>query len=180
MPRTLTSLVGKKFGKLLVLNISNNDKWSNPMWLCKCDCGKTKIVRGSSLRNGLTQTCGCSRSGNLYALKHGMSNTSTYNIWSSMKDRCLNPHDVAYKYYGGRGIKVCTRWLKFENFLSDMGERPQGLTLDRIDNDKNYELSNCRWTTYHQQILNSKRYPKQSILTPTERDRLYHNFGITP
>lgn len=88
--------------------------------------------------------------------RHGLTGSPTYNTWASMKQRCLNPNSPKYRLYGGRGITICDRWLKFENFLADMGERPPGLTLDRIDNDGDYEPGNCRWATSTQQIANRR------------------------
>jgi len=90
--------------------------------------------------------------------KHGYNGTGTYETWRGMKGRCLNKKRNDYKYYGGRGIKVCERWLEFKNFLDDMGERPEGKTLDRKDNDGNYEPSNCRWATKQEQQLNRNNY----------------------
>lgn len=92
-----------------------------------------------------------------YGAVHGMWRTPTYRIWANMKQRCLNPQNSAFRHYGARGITVCGRWLKFENFLADMGIRPDGLELDRIDNDGNYEPDNCRWTTRSEQVLNRRR-----------------------
>jgi len=88
---------------------------------------------------------------------HGMFGTATYRAWNDMKKRCLNKTNKSYKYYGGRGITICERWLTFENFLADMGVRPAGLSLDRIDNNGNYEPGNCRWTTHQQQMVNRRK-----------------------
>lgn len=98
---------------------------------------------------------------------HGMSNTSTYQIWCGMIARCRKPSHGRYKYYGGRGIKVCDRWLKFENFLADMGERPGDLTLDRINNDGNYEPGNCRWAHHIDQIANRRFTKRRQNVTPS-------------
>lgn len=130
-------------------------------WACQCDCGKQVNVLGSSLRPGVTVSCGCSkrekaRVSGRRNKTHCMTRTPAYQSWSGMKDRCLNKNDHAYERYGGRGIKVCERWMKFENFLADMGEKPDGQSIDRIDNDGDYEPSNCRWATCAQQNLNKR------------------------
>ncbi len=128
------------------------------MWLCKCNCGQTTIVRGNSLGNGNTKSCGClSREKTRKRLeKHGCSKTKIYDIWKAMIQRCVNPKAQAYKNYGGRGISVCKRWRKFENFLEDMGKQLPGQQIDRIDNNKSYCKSNCRWSTRKQQQRNKR------------------------
>lgn len=129
------------------------------LWLCECECGTLKTVRGNSLRAGTTQSCGCSHKekGKKCHYKHGMCNSKTYRAWASMKRRCYRQDDHHYGCYGGRGIKVCERWLNsFENFVCDMGECPEGFSLDRIDVNGDYEPSNCRWTDIYTQSNNKR------------------------
>lgn len=134
-------VVGLTFGKWFVLNRVPN-KHDNKRYLCKCECGNQKEVDGYRLRKGLSKSCPKCR-----VKTHGMCYTDTFRIWAGMFRRCYNSNFKAFKYYGGRGIKVCERWFKFENFLADMGERPPMLQIDRINNDGNYEPDNCRWVT---------------------------------
>lgn len=124
---------------------------------CLCDCGKIRHVFASNLRLGKTSSCGCFRNEQCRAATttHGMSQSRTHDIWTGMKTRCFNANREVFPHYGGRGIRVCERWLKFENFLEDMGEAPNGLTLDRFPNlDGDYEPGNCRWATKKQQARN--------------------------
>lgn len=131
------------------------------LWRCICDCGGERITPASPLIWGRTTSCGCNR----YASKnrrHGFSGNAhkgvkpntTYTVWRSMRVRCSEPKAQSYPRYGGRGVTVCDRWQSFENFLADMGECPHGLTLDRINNEGNYELTNCRWATRKEQQTN--------------------------
>lgn len=143
--------VGATFGDWTVLNFVRLSKHNANLWLCKCNCGNERQVIASNLRTGKSLCCGCRK----LKTKHGMCGTPTYTSWEAMRARCNNPKNVDYHSYGGRGIKVCERWASFVNFLADMDERPEGMTLDRIDNDGNYEPGNCRWTTKEVQRDNS-------------------------
>lgn len=103
--------------------------------------------------------------GNQHALKHGMSHSPEYHTWEAMKQRCFNPHRPKFRFWGGRGITVCERWLKFENFLADMGQKPTGMTLERIDGDKDYCKENCCWASFSDQNRNRRPYHKKRILS---------------
>lgn len=145
-------MVGKRFGRLTVVSQAPILSWKNRRWHCVCDCGNRIAVAGGDLRNGRSQSCGCLRQERITT--HGMSRTPIYKAWAGMLSRCNNPGSTYYHYYGGRGITVCERWQTFENFHADMGDRPKGLSLDRIDNDKGYSPENCRWATSRQQCQN--------------------------
>jgi hypothetical protein len=156
-------LVGKRFGRLVVIDVADVDLPKRLAWNVVCDCGNKRVVNGRDLITRNTSSCGCLRVDTSRAsmTTHGAASlrpyTAEYRAWMAMKTRCLNRNTKAFKDYGGRGITICPRWLdSFENFLADMGKRPDGLSLDRMNNDGNYEPGNCRWATRREQRLNCR------------------------
>ena len=144
-------ITGQVFGRLTAIAPVVRTPESTIKWLCICECSSECVIYIGNLIKGFTQSCGC--------IRREMKNSlmPEYSIWTAMKQRCRNPHDLGYKNYGGRGITVCDRWDNFASFISDMGLRPSNKhSIDRIDNDGDYTTENCRWATSHEQSRNKR------------------------
>lgn len=153
-------LTGQKFGRWTVLSRAHTAPGKQAKWSCRCDCGGEADVAAATLKNGTSKSCGCLTREAIIrrSTTHGQSGSPTYLTWQGMIARCTNPSHVGYQRYAKKGITVCERWLtSFENFIADMGEKPKGRSIDRIDNDKGYYPENCRWATAKQQCRNQDK-----------------------
>lgn len=147
-------LIGQRFCRLVVVEDAGR-QGKRSLWRCRCDCGGERLATGTKLREGQIKSCGCMRrEGN--SKTHGLSTTPEYAVWVCMMHRCYNPKRSDYQHYGGRGIRVCARWKKFENFYADMAPRPPGWTLERRDNNKGYNTNNCCWADRKTQARNRR------------------------
>ena len=180
------NLIGCTFGRLTVLKRDVNN-FGNTIWIVRCTCGAERFFRTAALRSGKTKSCGCLRKevaaascrkrnrprtwGSTHGHYKNNKRSPTYQSWSSMRDRCTNKNNPAYKNYGGRRIIICDRWrgdFGFKNFLEDMGIRPEGMSLDRINVDGNYEPTNCRWLQIDKQNMNRRKYGTLSSFSTEE------------
>jgi hypothetical protein len=167
MPRPKLDVIGKTFNYVTVVADTGERKGRAPLYLCRCVCGTEFLSIASNVAGGNKKSCGCKRGQaqigvkrpwlselNKQRAKHGGYKSKAYSIWRGMLQRCFNPNAKSYHRYGGRGITVCDRWMDFANFLEDMGEAPENLTIERVDNDKGYEPGNCVWAPLKVQANN--------------------------
>jgi hypothetical protein len=153
MPKSREPLVGRRFGSFVVKKLGRRVK-RHTLWLCVCICGAEREVRADHLKNGRSTSCG----GPLCSKRGGLSATRSYRSWTAMRSRCLDPTSRSYPNYGGRGVTICLEWLdSFDMFYRDMGERPDGMSLGRRDNNLGYSKDNCRWETNSQQSRNTRK-----------------------
>jgi len=154
-------LTGQRFGRLVVIEEAGRASDGRVRWLCKCDCGDyTSTPCTKTLRNGTCRSCGCIERERPNKQTHGMTNTKLFGVWNGIKQRCYNPNSKSYKTYGDRGIKVCDEWrddfMTFHNWAIANGYK-EGLTIDRIDNDGDYEPNNCRWITLQENVSKMRK-----------------------
>lgn len=168
--------VGQRYGMWTVLELPKAATKNTSIFVkCRCDCGTERMVKKWGLVNEKYKSCGCVRVEILRS--HGKCFSREYSSWAAMKSRCSNPNDIRYSDYGGRGISVCAGWEKFEGFYADMGDRPIGTSLGRIDNSLGYSKANCRWETSKEQALNRRSNhlitAYSQTMTVTEWERVY-------
>lgn len=159
-----------KYGLFTVLNENRIYRDNRIYWLCRCECGTTKEVIIKNLKSGTSKSCGCLQKKQIIerSTTHGKRHTRVWRIWQAMKTRCNNEKMPQYRNYGGRGISYCKEWELFENFYKDMGEPPRGMSIDRIDNNRNYEPTNCKWSTHKEQGRNRSSNRKINGICITE------------
>jgi hypothetical protein len=176
----IMNLKNKKYGNLTIIEEVSKKHYkcgkSHRMVKCRCKCGAIIIVGLSAIKSGNTKSCGCYRKENPNGKTHGMRESPEYRIWCAMRNRCYNKNVNDYEYYGGRGISVCKRWQEkgtgFINFFADIGKRPSSThSIDRIDNNGNYEPTNCKWSTAIEQASNKRNNIKYLGETASQASR---------
>jgi len=167
MGKLLVNRIGETYGRLSVISRGENYR-GNAQWVCKCDCGSSKrvVALGNDLARGKVKSCGCWNAERVFS--HGQSYNPVYRVWQAMIQRCENEEHPAFANYGGRGIAVCPEWHSFKSFAADMGLRPKGYSIDRIDNEGNYQPDNCRWATTKQQLNNTRRNHSVTLFGRTQ------------
>lgn len=174
----LKDITGRRFGRLIAIEFCGIRLFGlqkKSVWKFRCDCGKVVDLCTSNVKCGYTKSCGCFRvevatkKAEIHGHSRVKNRSKTYGIWCSMRNRCFDQNVKSFPRYGGRGITVCERWLKFENFLADMGEKPDRKTLERKDNSKGYEPGNCKWATRIEQANNCR----------TNRRVKFHGLNLT-
>lgn len=170
MPK-LKIKIGDRFGKLTIRRTNGKDKYGKRLWKCKCDCGRFCDASSSALHLAKKKSCGCLRPERAAARQrtHGLSGSPSYITWQNMLNRCRNPKVKSFLDYGAAGISVCERWHNFHNFYLDMGQRPEGKSLDRIDPFGNYEPANCKWSTRSEQARNTRGAAALRILAKMQQ-----------
>ena len=176
-------VLGNRYGRLVVVGEDTPDKFKHRRVVCQCDCGSTKTVALSQLREHKTRSCGClqSEAAARITFSHGQSHSPAYQSWASAVQRTSNPKNPLFPRYGGRGITMCERWRNsFQSFVDDMGSRPDGTSIDRIDNERGYEPGNCRWADDFEQSRNRRNVRSLTLRALTLKVHQWeHLTGLT-